>query len=316
MSSILLPTIHCASAEEFLEALSPIGPFFLADPPDAPWLFRGQGRDYPLVPSAFRPFIFGKGGKLARLSQRTIATYADLLLAERDVLVRFFNLADRRGLVLPDDSQQLRSNLETLLSERGELFAGKGYQDWFAADSALSLTAMAQHYGVPTRLLDWARDVFVAAFFAAEGAVREIATGAKASEKMVVWSFFFPRLGKQDGIGTTDPVRIVTAPSASNPNLKAQQGVFTKASRYYTNEDTLHYLPLDQMLKELELKYASTNSDAWIQLQDCRLRKFTAPLSEGERLLRLLAKFDVTPSSVYPGYRSILDDMEMMATWS
>ena len=85
------------------------------------WLFRGQGRDVPLIPSAFR-----EDGKLASLTQRDITTYDQRRLAERDVLIQFFDIADRRGLVLPDDSQEFRSTLETLKSPRGDDQVAKG----------------------------------------------------------------------------------------------------------------------------------------------------------------------------------------------
>jgi hypothetical protein len=61
--------------------------------------------------------------------------------------------------VLPDDSQQLRSTLETLKSQRGDGNVSKGDDEWQMYENALSLMALAQHYAVPTRLLvDFTRD--------------------------------------------------------------------------------------------------------------------------------------------------------------
>jgi hypothetical protein len=246
--SVIQPQVDCSSAKDFLDALSPLGAYFKEIKLSESWLFRGQGQDEPLIPSLFR-----KEDKLASLLHRDVPDYKQRCLAERDVLTRFFDIADKRGLLLPDDSQQLRSSLETLKSELGNLHiaSNSGFEEWQTAKMALSLTALAQHYGIPTRLLDWTRQSFIAAFFAAEDAFKHI-TGHNPSSRLIAWAFLFPSLGKHDMYKQENAlVRIVTAPSASNPNLKAQQGVFTLLSPYYTKEKDGSYLPMEEVLEEM-----------------------------------------------------------------
>lgn len=48
---------------------------------------------------------------------------------------------------------------------------------------------------------------------------------------------------------------------------------------------------------------------------DCKLQKFTLPVSQADRLLYYLAKLDITPSFIYPGYHSIIRDIEMENLW-
>lgn len=84
MTDIVQPEINCNSAHEFLEALSPLGPYFQDVKPDETWLFRGQGADLPLIPSAFRP-----EGTFTKLTRRNIQDYEQRLLAERDMLIDF-----------------------------------------------------------------------------------------------------------------------------------------------------------------------------------------------------------------------------------
>ena len=309
MTDEIRPRVDYETAQEFLNALSPLGPNFKDASLSESWLFRGQGQDYPLIPSAFR-----SDDRLASLLRRNIEDYSQRLLAERDVLTQFFSIADKRGLILPDDSQELRSKLETLSSIRGESFIGSAFEYWDPDKTALSLTALAQHYGIPTRLLDWTRQSLIAAFFAAEDAINHLEQ-IEPSSSLVVWAFFFPALGRHDVIEKeNDPIQIVTAPSATNPNLKAQQGVFTLLNRHYTHEDKGTYRPMEQILEELAGKPELERF--YPTIVGCKLQKFTLPVSEAKTLLFLLAKLDITPSYVYPGYHSIVRDIAMQNLWT
>lgn len=304
---VVQPQVDCSTAQEFLDALSPWGSNFGDAKLNDYWLFRGQGEDKPLVQSIFR-----KNNKLPSLTRRAAETYSQLLLAERDILIQFFEIADKRGLVLPDDSQDLRSVLETIKSK--DFLVEKGYDSWSPTKLALSLTALAQHYGVPTRLLDWTRQSFIAAFFGAEGALK--VDKIDSSSRLVVWAFLFPLFGKHDDMSRdTDPVHVVTAPSATNPNLKAQQGVFTLLNRFYTKEAEGDYPSMDKFLEDLANKADPEHSDPDKLIIDLKLRKFTLPISEAFKLLYLLAKLDITPSAIYPGYHSIVSDIQMQNTW-
>ena len=96
--------IECNSAQEFIDAISPLGSHFRQYPPKAPFLFRGHGKDsYKLVASALR-----SDRPLSKLTKYQCDSYEAQVLAEKGALIEFFMLADKRGLTLPDDSQQLR----------------------------------------------------------------------------------------------------------------------------------------------------------------------------------------------------------------
>ena len=172
-----------------------------------------------------------------------------------------------------------------------------------------SLKGLAQHYGIPTSLLDWTRQAYVAAFFAAESACKH----NNPSGVLVVWAFYFPDMPHQDDFTSLKaPVYLVTAPGATNINLKAQQGVFTWLNPNYTKgESSKDYPCLDRFLEELEGKYDSNHEAVGKWVHGCKLQEFKLPVSEAKKLLFLLAKMDITPSSIYPGYQSIISDLQM-----
>jgi hypothetical protein len=306
MANVVQEPVNCSTAEEFLDALSPLGKYFNVEKLGAPWLFRGQGKDHPLIPSLFR-----EDGKILKLTHRNIKDNSQLRWAERDVLVRFFEIADKRGLVLPDDSQELRLKLEVLKSEEGDYWLVSDFSNRTdkITDHTIALMALAQHYGIPTRLLDWTRQSFIAAFFAAEDALK-----IKKPEKstLVVWSFYFPAFEKKQDKSdiSTCPIRIITAPGATNANLKAQQGIFTLVSETENNR-----IPFDAFLENLAKTNDPTKSNLGRMIHESKLRKFTLPSTEAAALLYLLAKLDITPSLIYPGYHSIISDLQMQNLW-
>jgi hypothetical protein len=212
--------IRCKTAAEFIAAISPTAEYFGT----GDWIFRGQGRDIALLPSAYRE------ERMRPMKSRgwTRWSYWSQARAELKLIRRFYTVADRAGLPIPEDSHDVREVLKTVDAERESFVRG------WPPPRLLALIALAQHYGVPTRLLDWTHSPWVAAYFAPETVLRADAAPL-LNDKIVVWAFdasmglAVPADDNDDDEADVKRaagiVEVVTTPYGNNRNLAAQRGV-------------------------------------------------------------------------------------------
>jgi hypothetical protein len=299
-------------AEDLLAVLGPTEQRWKEDLRE--WVFRGHAElDWKLVPSILRCEGQPEPWKQFLPDSDQIRGSADGSLrdfhrksAEFAAVLQFMRAADRAGLTIPEDSQSLRSSeiLAELVTgvapEKGAEPLSDGM--WPPRDM-LSVVALAQHYRIPTRLLDWSRRPRVAAYHAAEGVL--FSRDPLKTDRLVVWGLrnAFITWGWWKG-NDSQLVTLVTAPQATNPNLAAQAGLFTLVR--HRHED----VSLDDLITE---RIASGEVVKW--LKPPALWRLTLPHSEAPRLLRLLALDGVSAATVYPGYAGVARSLEEQRRW-
>jgi hypothetical protein len=289
------------------------------------WLFRGaEDSSHPLLPSSLRvdeenepvgaatllltpcelwTHIVGAGVEVAHKKGTEIPkTNRRQYELERRVLCTFFYGADLQGLGLPEDSQRLRGHLEA-----------DPTADW-PPQELLSLLALAQHHGCPTRLLDWSCDGRIAAWFAAAGALGFKERGrpnypppqCSPDRKLAVWALDTGELRFNKGEGRRDDTRqytleLITAPGSGNPNLHAQKGFFT-----LMRDRKAH------LRKKIKRRGIDEVICRWSQRdrpEHATVLKLTLPWSQARRLFTLLNSLCVMSATLFPGYAGVADSL-------
>ena len=208
--------VECNSAEEFIKRLRLTDPLWNGWRSDS-WAFRGQAdASWPLVPKAFR--------QSTNLAYKGPPIHPPLEVdqqrrEELRALNHFLFLADRVGLPVPGDGQHLRLPTNVHKSPHS-------LQDW-PWPTVLETLAIAQHHGVPTRLLDFSHNSLVAAFFAAHAAFK---SHSNVAEHLAVWAVnlwaISDCVGAHRDRGERPGVIWVTASRASNTFLHQQDALF------------------------------------------------------------------------------------------
>ncbi len=309
-------------------------------------LFRGvrDAEKYKLVPTAlrsdaeiwFKTFdAFAGKGKSAGIEY-----------FEMGALSLFYRRATEMGLNLPRVQPETHRYLMNPELPEGVTIVGSPD---LANDKLDELWAVAQHYGVKTRLLDWSRSSGAAMTFAARTALAHVhkmlandgkSGSYKAKEywsdpnnQIAVWVINRDGVERLNSLldaqyqkngysqnGFPSRVTFVDPPTQSNQNIVAQLGSFTRFNPEIKNTKYLNLEkvndPLDESIKKTLSFWSSKHVKLnWNKSEKPLLQKVTLPVSEIANLLRLLVQHNMVAAKLLPvfsGCAKMLDEYAML----
>lgn len=147
--------------------------------------------------------------------------------------------------------------------------------------SDAELSSLAQHYGMPTRLLDWSLSPYMAAFFAFY--YRYMNFARDPDRHVAIWAVDVAKMRKR----LAPRFEVLTADASKNARLSSQIGKFT----YATADDH-------------DLAEAMTAAEP---AEGPLFWKITIPASEAQMALNDLMLMGISPSDVYPDFQGVAD---------
>ena len=318
--------IYYENVKELYQDLSPFGKYagVLNN-----FIFRGESSSkYKLIPSALREHNKKSIYSLAEIYNLSGVTGNEdefeywQQYAELQTLKKFFKISDDRGLSIPD-VPILREEILNVLSKDYKV----AETEYWLPDELLEIAGLAQHYGVPTRFIDWSLDYNISLYFAAVGAMKQ--ESFKDDDYMVLWALDYKHIEFLKESDIRIPLRLIKPTYHRNPNLLSQRGVLS----CWEYENHLKQMHPQNLLKQLNNipseEFVESFSKTFVLVdrtpQDELLKKYVSerdlpvgtlmykfylPAAQCHTLYKVLTHLNFGADNLFPGLNGVFQRMK------
>lgn len=234
-------------------------------------IYRGHSNsDWKLLPTILRPELIVR---IEQLMGYPI-NYERLVSVEFIMLRQFIYNCDQAGITIPNNSVRFREENLTDKSFAEYL----QHPDRWPGNELLESMAMARLHGLPTRVLDWTTNPYVAVYFAASQALRTRSSWT-SEQKLAI----FVLANKSKFPSYHSQIRMLRVHGSISQNVVAQHGLFTVHPMFDKDGETA-------ITKGLEEYLPATPS----------ILKLTVPVSECVTLFELCNQFGFNSARLFP----------------
>ena len=283
---------------------------------DGDLAFRGQMESgWPLVPGAFR-----RGQRLGFVAGGSVAHSRQVLqqaMVEFRVIREFVVAASEVGLdVGPATQLFLQSD------DPRDVFQDEDWEHSWPQEEVLQILALAQHHGVPTRLLDFTDNPLVACYFAAQSAWeedREQETVVSDEAQLAVWVIDLRFVRAIRRVRHRYPERLaeIRLPRGRNPYLHAQSALFLMDRGANDLMHRAEELTIDRTVLERAEFWSKGDrlaghgvTKGWFN--DVPLAKVTLKRSQAAEMLVKLEEMGISRGSLMPSLDRVVEGLGMM----
>lgn len=202
-------------------------------------IFRGQALStWGLSPSLYR--------NLPHICKQL---YGNLILEEYRKLIKFQDICDLTGIVIPSDSSERRESQKRILKDFSANRLDRidePYSFWHK--DFREVGAFAQHIGVKTSFLDWSHHILVACYFACTSAMA-ISIQNDKSEDFLNGKYLSLWILNKEKVPPSQ-VMIIEPPKSINNHISHQHGLLSNINiaSYFKNSNSSKYPELNDIL--------------------------------------------------------------------